>query len=72
MDVAFPDEVPGPRSMQPRFTLRRLTQLMFLSPRIIERAIKGMLPIEASAIWVARANFSSDFDEPMARVQSLT
>jgi len=56
MDVAFPDEVPGPRSMQPRFTLRRLTQLMFLGPGIIERAVSGTLPAAASARWFSRAN----------------
>ena len=131
MDVVFTNEVPGPRSMQTRFTLRRrrqeqrliikgqawvdnslveqlalaeelytkskagmtlkdaahtttqfygiaddklrrLTPLMFLSPKIIDQAIKGMLPAEASARWFACANFSSDFDEQMARVQSLT
>jgi hypothetical protein len=51
--------------------LRRLTPLMFLSPKIIDQAIKGILPAEASARWFARANFSSDFDEQMSKVQSL-
>lgn len=52
--------------------LRRLTSLMFLSPKIIDQAIKGILPSEASARWFARANFSSDFDEQIAKVQALS
>ena len=51
--------------------LRRLTLLMFLSPKIIDQAIKGILPSEASARWFTRANFSSDFDEQIAKVQAL-
>ena len=51
--------------------LRRLTLLMFLSHKIMDQAIKGILPSEASARWFTRANFSSDFDEQIAKIQAL-
>ena len=52
--------------------MRRLTPLMFLSPKIIDQAIKGILPTEASARWFTRANFTANFDEQLAKVQALS
>lgn len=51
--------------------MRRLTPLMFLNPKIIEQAMKGILPTDASARWFGRANFTANFDEQLAKVHAL-
>ena len=52
--------------------LRRLTQLMFLSPKIIERALAGKLPAGATARWFSRTNLDQDFGAQLSKVDALT
>ncbi len=50
---------------------RRLTQLMFLSPGIIERAVSGTLPAAASARWFSRANLGQEFQDQTSTIDAL-
>jgi len=52
--------------------LRRLTQLMFLSPGIIERAVSGTLPAAASARWFSRANLGQEFQDQISTIDALS
>jgi hypothetical protein len=50
---------------------RRFTQLMFLSPGIIERAVSGTLPAAASARWFSRANLGQEFQDQTSTIDAL-
>ena len=51
--------------------LRRLTPLMFLNPQDCRPGHQGHSPNRGQRRWFARANFSSDFDKQIAKVQAL-
>ncbi len=52
--------------------MRRLTQLMFLSPQIIERAVSGKLPAAASARWFSRAKLGREFQSQVSQIDALS
>ena len=52
--------------------MRRLTQLMFMSPQIIERAVFGTLPAAASARWFSRAKLGHEFQDQISAIDALS